>query len=353
MAIKKLCLVVWMAWGITFVFGQDQSKELLLQDKIQPLSQGDIFRHPDYYQWGSSIIQDDVGQYHLFYSRWKREYGFTGWLTHSEIAHAVSDKPTGPWKYRGTVLRGRGKGHWDAVTAHNPKIKKFGNQYYLYYISTHMNSREYDAEDLIETAKVGYTHPNWKILRPNQRTGVAVSTILHGPWERSDAPLLEPAGPIITLTVNPAIAEGGNGKYYLIVKGDKPDSSGQRNQAIAISNSPAGPFEIQEKAVIDHTDAEDISLWYDSVRHSFYAIFHAHTFIGMISSFNGVDWKPASEYKVLTGRKVLRADGTYLVADRLERPFIFVEDNKPRVLSLAVKKGDDAYMIFLPLQANK
>ncbi|MBT7093458.1 MAG: hypothetical protein HN936_09440, partial [Bacteroidetes bacterium] len=68
-----------------------------------------------------------------------------------------------------------------------------------------------------------YSHPNWAILRPNQRTGVAVSSSLSGPWTRMEQPLIEPSGPITTLTVNPAITQGKDGKYYLVVKGDKPN----------------------------------------------------------------------------------------------------------------------------------
>lgn len=148
---------------------------------------------------------------------------FTGWLTHSEIVHATSKSPSGPWKIKETVLKGRGPGNWDAITVHNPKIKYFEGKYYLYYISTNMGDQSISEKELIETALTGYSHPNWKILRPNQRTGIAVSNSIHGPWTRMDQTLIEPSGPITTLTVNPAIDQGKDGKYYLIVKGDKPN----------------------------------------------------------------------------------------------------------------------------------
>ena len=38
------------------------------------------------------------------------------------------------------------------------------------------------------------------------KTGVAVAPTINGPWTRMDQPLIEPSGPIPTLTVNPAIA---------------------------------------------------------------------------------------------------------------------------------------------------
>jgi len=332
--------------------GYSQSKQDLLffKDRFQPLSPDNIFKTEGYYNWCSSIIKGDDGKYHLFYSRWPKKYGFNSWLTHSEVAHAISNSPGGPWEYRETVLKSNGKGHWDAITVHNPKIKHFNGKYYLYYCSTNMGDKEYTEEDLIETARAGGSHPNWKILRPNQRTGVAISNSINGPWTRMDQPLIEPSGPITTLTVNPAITQGKDGKYYLIVKGDKPgETMFVRNQAIAVSDSPTGPFKMQPKPVIDYLDTEDMSMWYDFKRDYFYAVFHAHTFIGMVSSPDGINWKKATEY-VLTPKKLALADGTAIEPERLERPFIYQEDGDPMVLSMAVKKGDDSYIVFVPVK---
>lgn len=212
-----------------------------------------------------------------------------------------------------------------------------------------MGQKDYTEKDLVETAHVGYSHPNWAILRPNQRTGVAVSNSINGPWERMEKPLIEPSGPITTLTVNPAIDRGKDGKYYLIVKGDKPnDSNFVRNQVVAISDSPTGPFEMQPKPVIDNLDTEDMSMWYDKKRDYFYGIFHAHTYIGMVCSPDGINWEKANEYKIMSKNVPLK-NGDNIKPDRMERPFIYCENNEPQVLSLAVKKGDDSYIIFIPV----
>lgn len=37
------------------------------------------------------------GKYHAIYSLWLKSRGYHGWVTHSEVAHAVSDKLTGPY----------------------------------------------------------------------------------------------------------------------------------------------------------------------------------------------------------------------------------------------------------------
>ena len=350
---KFLLIVILLLQISQLSIAQSGEDDLYLYDKISEISDDNIFKTDGYYNWGSSILKEEDGKYHMFYSRWRKEYTFYGWLTHSEVAHATSKSPAGPWKFKETVLEGRGKGNWDAITAHNPKIKYFQGKYYLYYISTNLGDNPFTNDDLIETAHTSYSHTNWKILRPNQRTGVAVSNSINGPWKRMDQPLIEPSGPITTLTVNPAIAQGKDGKYYLIVKGDKPNVTAfVRNQAIAVSNSPMGPFEMQEKQVIDYMDTEDMSVWYDEDRELFYGVFHAHTFIGLVSSRDGINWKKANEH-VLMLKSVRMKDGSILKPDRMERPFIFTENGKPTLLSLAVKKGDESYSIFIPFKDNK
>ena len=211
------------------------------------------------------------------------------------------DSPAGPWVYKETVLQSHGEGHWDAITVHNPKIKRFNCKYYLYYVSTNLGDQDYIEQKLVETARTRNAHPLWYVLRPNQRVGVAVATSINGPWERFDQPLIEPSGPITTLTVNPAITQGKDGKFYLIVKGDKPNETKfVRNQVMAISDSPIGPFKMQTKPVIDYMDTEDVSMWYDNSSDFFYGVFHAHTFIGMISSPDGFNWNKATEYKLMS-----------------------------------------------------
>jgi alpha-L-fucosidase len=334
------------------ISAQPDKNPLFFKDRLLPLSEENVFKTEGYFNWCSSIIKGDDGNYHLFYSRWPKKYTFLSWLTHSEVAHAVSESPAGPWKYKETVLQSRGKGHWDAFTVHNPKIKKFDDKYYLYYVSTNMGDKDYTEEELIETVRTGYNHPNWKeYLRPNQRTGVAVAESINGPWKRMNQPLIEPSGPITTLTVNPAITQGKDGKYYLIVKGDKPGSN-QRNQAMAVSQSPVGPFKVLDKPVIDYMDTEDMSLWYDKKRDYYYSVFHAHTFIGMVSSPDGINWDKANEY-VVHQKKLDFTDGSTVKPDRLERPFVYVENSEPQVLSLAVKKGDESYIVFIQVKQEK
>ena len=332
------------------IMSQETEENLDINKMIEPLTKQGIFRDSVYYNWGGSVIKEEKdGEYHFFYSRWKREYTFDGWLTFSEIAHATSDKASGPWTYQETIMKGRGHGSWDAITAHNPKIKYFDGKYYLYYISTNFGGKVYTDKDLMATNGKSLKDSNRRTLRENQRTGVAVSNSINGPWERMSKAIIEPSGPIATITVNPAITKGKDGSYYLIIKGDKPNEKNFiRNQAIATSKTPIGPFIMQPNPVIGNLDTEDISMWYDKGDGKFYAVFHAHTFIGLVTSDDGLIWEKAQNYKV-TDKKVLLDNGSVLTPDRMERPFIYIENGNPTVLCLAIKKGNDSYTIFIPL----
>ncbi|MDL2256550.1 glycoside hydrolase family protein, partial [Parabacteroides sp. OttesenSCG-928-K15] len=330
-------------------------KETILSDKIQPINEENIFRDLYYYNWCSSIIKGEDGKYHMFYSRWERSKKFSAWLTHSKVAHAVADKPEGPYKYVSTIVDFDKdvykKGN--LITAHNPKIKYFEGKYYLYFTSTTLE-RDISNEELIETAQAGSSHANWKPLRVNQRTFVASSAHLDKGWKINTEPLLQPSGPITTLVVNPAITQGGDGRYYLIIKGDKPGAiKFERNQAIAISDYPDKGFVIQPKPVIEDWDTEDVSIWFDEKEKRFYAVFHAHTYIGMMTSEDGVNWRKANDYEVMK-KSICREYGQPdIIPNRLERPFVFIENKEPCVLSLAVKKEDDAYIVTIPLKESR
>ena len=137
------------------------------------------------------------------------------------------------------------------------------------------------------------------------------------------------------------------------MKGDKPNEERFiRNQAIAISESPIGPFEMQPKPVIDYLDTEDMSLWYDKKRGCFYGIFHAHKFIGLVSSTDGINWKKANNFEVLK-KEIAKKNGEIIIPDRMERPFVYVESGVPKTLCLAVKKGNKSYSVFLPIETDK
>lgn len=314
---------------------QRESDTLDLGSMLRPLPESAVFEDPEWFNWGAEIIRGDDGAYRLFYSRWPRELGFKAWLTNSEIAVATAPTPHGPWTYSHTALRARGRGHWDEITCHNPKIKRFEGEFHLYYTST----RAFADRDRVRNA---------------QCTGIASSSSLDGPWKRLDHPIVEPAPPLFQVAVNPGVTQGPHGLYLLMIKGDREPWSGrmgQRIQAVGYGPTPAGPFDLRLDAAISDLDTEDASLWFDEERRRYYAIFHAHDHLGLITSIDGVYWMPAAHPKV-TEKAITREGGDVLLPDRLERPSVYLDPKSgaPRALSCAVKIGETSYTIQIPLE---
>lgn len=324
------------------------SREALTDMESRPY----IIVDKDWYNWCPSVLKEEDDKYHMFHTRWPKSIGFLSWLTHSEIVHAIADKPEGPYRTLAVAIPPTGEDRGDWFTAHNSKIKKFGNKYYLYFAQTRGDSFGKDSEaKRIEMAKTGYQHPLWKNeARPNQRTFVAWSKSLEGPWIVSKEPIIQPEKTITTLTVNPAVCLGPNGTYFMIIKGDKPGGKGMRSQALATASNPEGPWTIQDKPVIDNLDTEDVSMWYDQTRERFYAVFHAHTFIGMMTSADGISWEKAKQYKLIS-KGIPFDDGTIWMPERMERPFVLTDEKgSPIMLYVACKRENMSANIALPLK---
>lgn len=312
-----------------------------------------IVAHPDWYCWCPSVIRADDGAYHMFHTRWPKRIGFLSWLTHSQVVHEVAPRPEGPYREVGVAITDSGPQRDGWFTAHNSKIKRFEGAWYLYFCQT--RGTNITDEKRVEIAQTGYKHPKWQEeLRPNQRTFVAMSDSLRGPWDISEGPIIQPAKTITTLTVNPAVCRGPDGKYFMIVKGDKPNETRfVRNQALATAAHPEGPWTIRDQAVIDDLDTEDASIWYDTARQRFYAVFHAHTFIGMMTSADGYHWEKAAQYR-LSPKRIPFEDGSSWAPERMERPFVLTDGSgQAQMLFVACKRGDTAVVVALKLTPAK
>ena len=104
------------------------------QAMIQPVPLTAKFSDPVYNIWCGAPVQGDDRKYHLFYSRWPRRLTHAAWVTSSEIAHAESDSPFGPWKFHDVALLPRGTNFWDGSCTHNPTVIHVNGKYYLYYM---------------------------------------------------------------------------------------------------------------------------------------------------------------------------------------------------------------------------
>ena len=198
-----------------------------------------------YYVWCNSPIEGPDGKIHVFYSRWPKENGMSGWIHNSEIAHAVAEVPEGPYQTIDVVLAPRGKGFWDATTCHNPNINYVDGKYALFFMG----------------------NSNGKMN--TKRIGLAISNSLYGPWERPDEPLLEPGDEgdwDDMLTTNPSFLKHPNGEYWMYYKSLNTEEynnqegsvRGNRKYGLAIAKNLKGPYlRFRGNPIVDFSGLRD------------------------------------------------------------------------------------------------
>jgi len=153
--------------------------ELNLQAMIQPIPTTAKIINDSSYIWCGTLVKSHIDQkYHLFYSRWPRQYGMAAWVTKSEVAHAVSDSPFGPFKFRDVALPERGREYWDGMVTHNPTVHFFEGKFYLYYTGN-------SGDGKITSPGLNWTHRNHQLI------GVAIADDPNGPWRRFDKPIID------------------------------------------------------------------------------------------------------------------------------------------------------------------
>ena len=334
--------------------------DLDFQQLIKPVDSPGIFVADDYYTWCSSVIKGEDGKYHMFYSRWphgKREAaddsmnyifnGFKGWNKYSEIAYAVSDKLNGPFKYVATILKGDGDPkRWDRFTMHNPQIRKFGNYYYLYYISNTFDS----SLQFSDESKMTKDWKHWLKYNCTQKVGVikakTIADIIKGNYKRCEQPIMWPDNKnTFEVTTNPTVSQGPDGKYYMMYKSRKPNV-GNMTFWMAKSDKPDGPFKMLGEVFTSADMAcEDPCMWYDKKRKRFYAAVKYYSnskklvsqfgALALITSVDGLNWHAAA-HPLISLREMKMKDGKKIELAHLERPFVVTDkEGQPVVLFVA------------------
>lgn len=350
----------------------DSGEILDIASMVQPVPKKNQLLDDGYYTWCGSYIKGNDGKYHVYYSRWKLEYGFvSGWVSHSEIAHAVSDNIDGPYIFKDVVIGPRGREYWDGTTAHNPYILEIDGKYYLYYMGT-------TAPENVSETPLPYKE-DWYEYRNRQQIGVAVSDSPNGPWERYDEPVHKPDKTLnednstkwdSMIVNNPALTQMPDGKILMIYKGVQDTTGGDTSKpngvvkiGAAIADNPMGPFEKVGGLLFEGNGtiaAEDPFVWYSQTRKKYYAIVRdaAGSFTGtkgslvLFESTDGVsDWGPSKNILVLTN--YFEWDDGTRNASQVERPWmLFDEEENPQMLFGATRiNGSENFTtnVFIPL----
>jgi len=358
-ALPDEALFDWVRYYRPEVAAPDVPTSLDLASMIQPVPPQAKFIDPEYYIWCGSMIRGADGKYHLYYSRWPRKLGHYAWVTHSEIAHAVADAPSGPFQHVSVVLPPRGAEFWDGLCTHNPTILRVGDKYFLYYMGNTGDGKA--MKDL-----------NW-MHRNNQRIGVAVAESPNGPWQRFDEPVLSvssnPDAPDALVATNPTVARRPDGGFLMIYKavGKKRPMpfGGPVVHLTATADSPTGPFTKQMKPIFTSPGvdfpAEDPFAWYDYGARRYHAVVKdnnghftkAGKSLALWESIDGFDWK-LSEHALVTTTELTWADGRKQKVNSLERPqLLFSPDGRPAVLLGAVDEDGargHSFNVGIPLR---
>ncbi len=330
-----------------------------LKDWLQLLTPTSVFSDPDYNIWCGSVVAGDDGRYHLFYSRWPRSTGHLAWVSHSEVARAVSDSPLGPFRHVDVVLPARGAAFWDGSCTHNPTVIRLGSRYYLYYMGNQGDGKLLPGE-------LNFTHRN------RQRIGVAVADRPEGPWTRFDRPVLD-VSPDATaadalMVSNPSVVarpEGGVLMVYKAVGRERPlPFGGPVVHLTATAADPLGPFTKHPQPLFTRPGttfaAEDPFVWHDGQRYLALVKDMGGYFTGVSPSLalfhstdGQTDWAPAPQ-PLVSGTELRRPDGTRWQLVKLERPQLLMRNGQPWVLYCAAADQPDlngSVNVAIPLRS--
>ncbi len=298
--------------------------------RLLPANYESGFRQNDYWVWCGSSIKGDDGKYHIFASRWSNSTGFSPyWLTNSEIIHAVSDSPEGPYKFSDVALPARGAEFWDGQMTHNPAIRKSGDTYLLYYTGTTYKGARPSKEN-----PVGETDALKLEAHQGERIGLATSKSPYGPWKRLDKPILDvvPNSWEQYLVSNAAPVVLKDGRVMLYYKGV------EKLRVHAIGLAIADKFDGEYKRVSDKPlnmgiGAEDPFIWQENGKFKALMLDHEKRYspdkeIFYAVSDDGLKWR-VPRNAIAVSKQIAFADGTTKKMNSTERPHVLIENGKP------------------------
>lgn len=313
----------------------------------EEFDKANVIEEEKYNVWGTNIIKGKDEKYHAIYSRWSKSYGFDAWVTHSEIAHAVSDNLTGPYLFENLVLPPRRNEFWDGDCTHNPHVIQYKGKYYLYHMGNKGSGYWSNTPDNL-MPKI--SDDEWWVNRNNQRIGVAVSDDLNGEWKRFNKPLID-IDQYRKMVSTPVVSIRPDGKFlmaYKYVEEKKGRKGGRVIHVTAMSDSPTGPFVDTDIPFIVNSNAtfaiDDHVEWFQDGK--YYCIGKDHdgsftefpkgSMVLFSSDENGLDWTLAKNPLVLEAGEIHWTNGVNMLCERTaDMPKIYMENGKIKALIIA------------------
>ncbi len=322
--------------------------------KSAPVNGG--FEMKDYWVWGSSVIKGEDGLYHMYASRWPKYLPFhPGWMIASEIVHAVSDTPQGPYAFKDIALGARGAQYWDGRSCHNPKIVKFKDVYILYYMGSTHPFEEINKDNANQLT----LDSKWCITgRWQKRIGMATSHSPYGPWKRLPDPILttKPDSFFSFLTSNPSPLIKDDGSVILLFKGRGYQKDGIKHSDMSIGVATAPSFDAGYQVMGDKPlfsadyigEVEDPHIWNDIHGYHLLAKDQRGHITGekgdgvLAHSNDGIHWVLDKTPRAYT-KTVQWDNGQTIQQGQLERAFVLVENGEPAYLFFATMDGPGGF----------
>eukprot|EP01062_Namystynia_karyoxenos_P061551 TRINITY_DN538_c0_g4_i1.p1 TRINITY_DN538_c0_g4~~TRINITY_DN538_c0_g4_i1.p1 ORF type:complete len:404 (+),score=130.29 TRINITY_DN538_c0_g4_i1:67-1212(+) len=284
--------------------------------------------------WGANAVQGDDGRWHMYAAMFPNA-SLPAWRTDTRVAHAVADRPQGPYTGADVALGKRGPAgdsYWDSIMQINPVAQRAPDgTWLLYYTGASISNATSDLDCRSSPA----ADPTCM-----QRVGLATAPAPEGPWARRGAPIVNP-GPAGSwddlFTTNPTPYIYPNGSALLLYKARAIEDQGVMSTGVAFAEHWSGPYErrggkIQNLSKI----CEDAGIYRSPSMGVFRILFHCGCTYRYMWSLNGLDWHGTTPE--IPWCSFTFSDGTNGTVTRRERPqFVLGKDGHPTHLLNAVQ----------------
>ena len=215
--------------------------------------QDQAFCHPESLSsWGGNVIEGSDGKFHLFAAAFTSNCGLDQWTTNSEVIHAISSSPVGPFVFSDVAL---------PTWHHNPQIiQDVSGEYLLFSIGMSPEG---------PPAKCAATSSQ-PPPRSNDGHGAELielhhSTNLNGPWI-----------PLVSGEMN--LFNGTNPSPWVLPNGTIVVASHTGGLDVAIAPSYEGPYTLHKGIffVEDGVNMEDPFIWFDSGLQRWRVLYHQY-----------------------------------------------------------------------------
>ncbi|MDZ8120252.1 hypothetical protein [Pontiella agarivorans] len=254
-------------------------------DNVVPRDISNGIEHPEWSYFGGKIIKGEDGKYHMFPARWSEDNkrGHRAWM-YSQIVHAVSENPLGPYK----VIERLGPGV-------NPSVYQRADGVYVVYAFIRTEGK---AQNYYYRAKT-----------------------LDGPWTINTYEEDLRGARCYAHAANCAFAMREDGSFLKVdKKGTMSFSKTGTTKWYAVGTGSVYPPRQDET-----TKYEDPALWYDGIQYHMITHDYNHWEGFYLRSKDGVHW--VSEPGLGYGRaKCIYEDGTETEWWRYERVMVLQDD---------------------------